>query len=248
MLYPPPYHPRPFQSTPIKWMERRGLYYRFSNIAAMQGSAYLVGVAGGSGSGKTTLVRALRDLLPPGRVSIVSLDDYYLPLDRQQRDMNGRVNFDLPGAFNMALLCDDLKSLARGEAVYRQEYHYEMATEPKWMEIRPAQVILVEGLFLLQDEGLRNLFDLKVYVEAGEQVQLQRRIARDGRERNYTQEQVLYQWEHHVMPAYRQYLLPYRHHCDVHVVNECRFERGLEVLRDHLARHAGMAVPLRQPA
>ena len=158
----------------------------------MRGSAYLVGVAGGSGSGKTTLVRALCNQLPPGSVAAVSLDDYYLPLNRQERDVNGRVNFDLPGAFDIALLCDDLQSLARGEAVYRQEYHYEMDTEPKWMEIRPAPVILVEGLFLLHNEDLRNLFDLKVYVEAGERMQLQRRISRDGKERNYTQEQVLY--------------------------------------------------------
>ncbi len=214
----------------------------------MRGSAYLVGVAGGSGSGKTTLVRALCNQLPPGSVAAVSLDDYYLPLNRQERDVNGRVNFDLPGAFDIALLCDDLQSLARGEAVYRQEYHYEMGTEPKWMEIRPAPVILVEGLFLLHNEDLRNLFDLKVYVEAGERMQLQRRIARDGKERNYTQEQVLYQWEHHVMPAYREFLLPYRHHCDIHVVNESRLEGGLKVLRDHLAQHVVKAVPEGQPA
>ncbi|MBS1569453.1 MAG: uridine kinase [Bacteroidetes bacterium] len=210
----------------------------------MHHGTYLVGVAGGSGSGKTTLVRALRNQLPPGSVSLVSLDDYYLPLDRQQRDANGKVNFDLPGAFDMALLYEDLQSLTQGEPVYRQEYHYEMDTEPRWMEIRPAPVVLVEGLFLLQDEALRNLFDLKVYVEACEDVQLQRRIARDGRERSYSKEQVLYQWENHVMPAYREHLLPYRKHCDIHVVNESRFERGLHVLRDHLAQHAGVAVPL----
>lgn len=215
-------------------------------FAAMQRGTYLVGVAGGSGSGKTTLVRALRNFLPPGSVSLVSLDDYYLPLDRQRSDANGRVNFDLPGAFDMALLCDDLQSLAQGEAVYRQEYHYEMDTEPKWMEIRPAPVVLVEGLFLLQDEAVRQLFDLKVFVEASEQVQLDRRIARDARERGYSREQVLYQWQNHVMPAYQEFLLPYRNFCDVHVVNEDRFERGLHVLRDHLAQYAGSPVPVEQ--
>lgn len=210
----------------------------------MRRGSYLVGVAGGSGSGKTTLVRALRDLLPPGSVSIVSRDDYYLPLAQQRLDANGRVNFDLPGALDLDLLCEDLRCLAQGEAVYRQEYHFELKAEPKWMEIAPAPVILVEGLFLMQHQGLRDLFDLKVFVEASEAVQLHRRIMRDGRERGYSRADVEYQWEHHVMPAYRNHLLPYRGQCDLHLVNELHFERGLQVLRDHLAQHTQIGMAL----
>lgn len=212
----------------------------------MHRGTYLVGVAGGSGSGKTTLVRALRDLLPPGSVCIVSQDDYYLPIERQVRDRNGKVNFDLPTALDLDLLVDDLRCLAQGEAVYRKEYNFLMATEPRWMEIRPARVILVEGLFLLQHKDLRDLFDLMVFVEASEEVQLHRRIARDERERGYPLEDVLYQWENHVMPAYREHLLPYRSHCDLHVVNESRNERALAVLRDHLSQHTGVGARLAQ--
>jgi len=206
----------------------------------MHRGAYLVGVAGGSGSGKTTLVRALRDLLPPESVCIVSQDDYYLPIEQQVKDANGKVNFDLPGALDLDLLAEDLRCLASGEAVYRQEYNFNMAPEPRWMEIRPARVILVEGLFLLQHPGLRELFDLKVCVEASEEIQLSRRTARDGRERGYAMADVLYQWENHVMPAYREHLLPYRNHCDLHVVNESNFERALGVLRDHLMHKTGV--------
>ncbi|MBX2983826.1 MAG: hypothetical protein KF843_14200 [Flavobacteriales bacterium] len=206
----------------------------------MHQGSYLVGVAGGSGSGKTTLVRALRDLLPPESVCIVSQDDYYLPIERQLKDANGRVNFDLPSALDLDLLAEDLRCLAQGEAVYRQEYTYNMATEPKWMEVRPAKVILVEGLFLFQHPSLRKLFNLKVFVEASEEVQLNRRIARDGRERGYPLADVMYQWENHVMPAYREHLLPYRNECDLHVVNEHRYECALGVLRDHLALRTGV--------
>lgn len=206
----------------------------------MHRGAYLVGVAGGSGSGKTTLVRALRDLLPPESVCIVSQDDYYLPIEQQVKDANGKVNFDLPSALDLGLLAEDLRCLASGEAVYRQEYNFNMATEPRWMEIRPARVILVEGIFLLQHPGLRDLFDLKVFVEASEEVQLTRRTARDGRERGYPLADVLYQWENHVMPAYREHLLPYRSHCDLHVVNESNFQRALGVLRDHLMQKTGV--------
>lgn len=207
----------------------------------MQHGPYLVGVAGGSGSGKTTLVRALRELLPPGSTCIVSQDDYYLPLDRQRKDPNGRINWDLPTALDLDLLADDLRSLARGETIYRKEYTFEKpGAEGQWLEIRPAQVILVEGLFLLDHAGLREVFDLKVYMEASEDVQLERRIRRDQRERGYSREDVLYQWEHHVMPAYRQHLLPYRHECDLQIVNEIQYQRGLAVLRDHLLQHTGV--------
>ncbi|MCC6838696.1 MAG: hypothetical protein IT230_00910 [Flavobacteriales bacterium] len=207
----------------------------------MHRGAYLVGVAGGSGSGKTTLVRALCKLLPPGSACIVSQDDYYRPLAEQVEDAHGRINWDLPGALDLDLMAEDLRCLAQGEPIYRKQYTYEQpGVEPEWLEIRPAKVILVEGLFLFQHAGLRELFDLKVFVEASEAAQLQRRIMRDLRERGYSREDVTYQWEHHVMPAYRAHLLPYRHECDLFVVNEARHDRALRVLHDHLARYAGV--------
>jgi len=207
----------------------------------MHRGAYLVGVAGGSGSGKTTLIRALRDRLPSGTVCLVSQDDYYHPIERQFTDANGKVNFDLPGSVDMDLLESDLRSLMQGEAVYRPEYTFNLpGAETKWMELRPAPIILVEGLFVLHHAGVRDLFDLKVFVEASEQVQLERRLARDIRERGYSHEDIRYQWDNHVSPAHRDYLLPYRSLCDLHVINEERFEKGLTVLRDHLVAKAGV--------
>jgi uridine kinase len=207
----------------------------------MQRGAYLVGVAGGSGSGKTTLVRALRERLPSGSVCLVSQDDYYRTIEHQQVDDNGRVNFDLPGGIDLDLLADDLRSLSQGEAVYRKEYTFNQpGSVPKWMEVKPAPIILVEGLFVLHHQAVRDLFDLKVFVEASEQVQLDRRLARDAAERGYGPDDVRYQWDNHVMPAYRDYLLPYRSLCDLHVINEQRFDKALSVLHDHLMQRAGI--------
>jgi uridine kinase len=215
----------------------------------MQRGAYLVGVAGGSGSGKTTLIRALRDRLPAGSVCLVSQDDYYHPIERQAKDANGRVNFDLPGGIDLDLLADDLRSLAQGEPVYRKEYTFNQPdVEPRWIEVRPAPVILVEGLFVLHHPPVREQFDLKVFVDASETVQLERRLARDAAERGYGPSDVLYQWEHHVMPAYREFLLPYRSLCDLHVINEERFDNALTVLRDHLlARGVGVMAEVPVP-
>ena len=207
----------------------------------MHRGAYLVGVAGGSGSGKTTLIRALRDRLPNGTVCLVSQDDYYHQIEKQLTDPNGKVNFDLPNGIDLDLLADDLRSLVNGEPIYRKEYTFNQPNvEPQWLEVKPAPVILVEGLFVLHHERVREQFDLKVFVEASEDVQLQRRLSRDAAERGYGPTDVRYQWDNHVMPAYRDYLLPYRTLCDLHVINEARFDNALNVLCDHLCQKAGV--------
>lgn len=211
----------------------------------MHRGAYLVGVAGGSGSGKTSLVRALRDRLPEGTVCLVSQDDYYLPMADQARDGNGQVNFDLPSGLDLDGLARDLRTLVAGESIFRKEYTFNIAgSEPNLIELRPAPVILVEGLFVLHHEPVRELFDLRVFIEASEGAQLDRRLRRDAKERGYGHEEILYQWQHHVLPAYRNYLLPYRHLCDLHVVNESSFERAITVLQHHLLQTAGVVEPI----
>lgn len=200
---------------------------------------YLIGVAGGSGSGKTTLVRALRDSLPPASVCIISQDDYYHPRESQQLDENGQVNFDLPTAVDLDGLARDLRTLVSGQAILRKEYTFNQeGKEARMVEMHPAPVILVEGLFVLHHEPIRELFDLRVFIEASEQAQLDRRLQRDARDRGYGKEEVMYQWENHVLPAYRNYLMPYRHLCDLHVVNEINYERAVKVLGNHLLNMA----------
>ncbi|HRH36736.1 MAG TPA: hypothetical protein PK760_00230 [Flavobacteriales bacterium] len=205
----------------------------------MQRTAYLVGVAGGSGSGKTSLVRALRQRLPDGLVCMVSQDDYYLPAEFQKKDANGKINFDLPEGVDLEALANDLTKLVSGRSILKKEYTFNQAgKEPRSIELKPAPVILVEGLFILHNERLRNLFDLRVFIDASEDAQLERRLRRDAAERGYGADDVHYQWDHHVLPAYRDYLLPYRHLCDLHVVNEINFDRALHVLCDHLLNAA----------
>ena len=211
----------------------------------MHRGAYLVGVAGGSGSGKTSLVRALRECLPAGMVCTVSQDDYYLPKEHQITDANGKLNFDLPTGIDLDGLARDLATLVAGDPIFRKEYTFNQdEKEPALIELRPAPVILVEGLFVLHHQPIRDLFDLRVFIDASEDAQLERRLRRDAEERGYGKEDVLYQWEHHVLPAYRNYLLPYRHLCDLHVVNEIGFARAVHVLRDHLMQAAPKVQPI----
>ena len=131
----------------------------------------------------------------------------------------------------------DLVSLASGDPIYKKEYTFNNdAKEAQWFELKPAPVIVTEGLFVLDHGPTRDMFDLKVFVEASEETQLQRRLLRDAAERGYGPDDVHYQWENHVLPAYRQYLLPHRHLCDLHVVNEYQYDKAVAVLRDHLLR------------
>ena len=214
-------------------------------FGAMHRGAYLVGVAGGSGSGKTTLVRALRESLPDGMACLVSQDDYYHPKEAQHIDANGKVNFDLPTAVDLDALARDLRTLVAGDPILRKEYTFNQEGKAaKLIELRPAPVILVEGLFVLHHQPIRDLFDLRVFIEATEATQLDRRLRRDARERGYATDDVMYQWENHVLPAYRDFLMPYRHLCDLHVVNESGFDRAVGVLHDHLVRTAGTMRPI----
>lgn len=207
----------------------------------MHRGTYLIGVAGGSGSGKTTLVRALRDSLPEGSVCLVSQDDYYLPKEQQLVDPNGRINFDLPTSVDLDSLAKDLRKLLAGDPIFRKEYTFNQeGREARMIEVFPAQLILVEGLFLLHHEIVRNLLHLRVFVEASEGAQLARRLRRDAIERGYGREDVMYQWEHHVLPAYRNYLLPYRDLCDLQVMNEANVEDAVRQLREHVVRTAGL--------
>lgn len=213
----------------------------------MERGAYLVGVAGGSGSGKTSLVHALCEALPAGMSCIVSQDDYYHPKERQAIDPNGKVNFDLPTAIDLDALERDLRRLLDGKPIVREEYTFNQeGKEARFIEMHPAPVILVEGLFVLHHQPVRDLFDLRVYIDASEDSQLERRLKRDAVERGYGEDDVRYQWEHHVLPAYRQFLLPYRHLCDLHVVNEIGFQRAVRVLRDHLLSASRRAEPASQ--
>ncbi len=195
----------------------------------------LIGIAGGSGSGKTSLIRAVRENLPQGVVSVVSQDDYYLPQQEQSRDPNGWVNYDLPTAVDLDAFANDLARLKAGETVRRREYTFNNASrEAGWVETHPASLVLVEGLFVLHHAPIRDRFDVRVFVSAKEEVQLTRRLARDKTERGYGRDEVMYQWEHHVLPAYRSYLLPYQHHCEVQVDNDGSFDKAVVDLTERL--------------
>ncbi len=191
---------------------------------------YIIGITGGSGSGKTTFLRKIREAFEPNEVCIVSQDDYYRPREEQETDSEGYQNFDLPKSIDKKALYADLVRLINNEPVEKTEYTFNNKDAvPKKYWLQPAPVIVVEGLFVLHYRKVRALCDLKMFVHAKENLKIIRRIKRDQIERGYPIEDVLYRYEHHVMPSYEKYILPYMEVADVVINNNDSLEQGLEV-------------------
>lgn len=196
---------------------------------------YIIGIAGGSASGKTTLIGRLNKLYKPGEICVISQDHYYKPLSEQVIDDNGEINFDLPEGIDFSRLVKDLKKLKKGQDVNIVEYTFNNPNVfPKQITFKVSPIIVIEGLFIYTDPKLDALFDLKLYVEASLDVMLKRRLNRDAKERGMTEKQIEYQWNEHVLPAYKEYLLPYRANVDLIIVNNTHFDRSFDVLTNHL--------------
>ena len=196
---------------------------------------YVVGIAGGSASGKTSFLNQLKEKLPKGSVSIISQDNYYKPKAEQETDENGEVNFDLPTSIDKTAFFNDIASLLEDKPIRFTEYTFNNdGQEPKSVEIKPAPLLVVEGLFVFHYPEIRHLLDLRVYLDVREELKLERRIKRDRDERGYPESVVRYQWENHVVPSYKKFLKPYRDDSNLIITNNITFDKGLTVLTDHL--------------
>lgn len=180
----------------------------------------IIGIAGGSGSGKTFFLNSFLHHFKNDEVTLISQDDYYIPAGEMTQEENKLYNFDLPSTIDDEQFHIDIKKLIKGEVVYKKEYSFNNPLAVvKILEINPAPILIVEGLFILHFKQISELLNLKIFIEADEEVALQRRIKRDGMERGYPEEDVLYKWKNHVVPAYKEFLLPYKEHCDQVVFN-----------------------------
>ncbi|MCX2475048.1 uridine kinase [Pedobacter sp. MC2016-05] len=181
---------------------------------------FIIGIAGGSGSGKTFFLNCFLHYFKQDEVTLVSQDDYYIPAGDMTQEENKLYNFDLPSTIDSEQFLRDIKQLTSGEVVYKKEYNFNNPLAVvKILEIKSAPIIIVEGLFILHFKEIAALLDHTIFVDADEQVALDRRIKRDGLERGYPEDDVLYKWHNHVVPAYKEYLLPYREQCDKVIMN-----------------------------
>lgn len=193
----------------------------------------IVGICGGSGSGKTTLLNRLCRQFEHFNPSVFSMDNYYLPIEKQAKDENGVHNFDLPTALNKEKLIADLNKLVEGDSIIVKEYHFNAPPDKNVLiTIDPSRLIIVEGLFLFHFEEVRRLLDYSIFIKVDPKVQLDRRLYRDQETRGYSREDIMYQWENHVKPCYENYLLPYENEADFRFRNDEYADQDFEVLAE----------------
>ncbi|NNC82706.1 MAG: AAA family ATPase [Flavobacteriales bacterium] len=208
---------------------------------------FIIGIAGGSGSGKTTLIRLIQAELGSDHVTVVSQDDYYHPIEKQSKDPNGEVNFDLPDSIDSSRLKTDMERLIHGKRVEIARYTFNnqaQLAEPIVLE--PRRILVVEGLFVFHYPFIRPLFDIKVFVDAHVETRFERRLKRDLNERGYPEETVRYQWEHHVEPAFRNYLLPHREQVDILIDNEYDMREAIPELIERIQGEETLRISNRQ--
>lgn len=199
--------------------------------------AYIIGIAGGSASGKTTFIEKLQQTFTPGQLTVLSQDHYYKPLHLQQTDANGEVNFDLPESLDMAKFLYDIELLESGKPLILKEYTFNNpGKEPQSITIVPSQVIVVEGLFIFEDPLISQKLNLKLFIDATEEIKFNRRLNRDSNERGLSHEIIHYQWNNHVKPSYEKFLLPHKETVDMVIVNNTHFDNSLRVVVDHILR------------
>ncbi len=195
---------------------------------------YIVGITGGSGSGKTTFLRNLSEGYSAEEVCILSMDNYYKPRTQQVYDENGVQNFDLVDSIDTQTFFKDIIRLVSGETIVKEEYTFNNSlADADMITIKPAPVMILEGLFVMHMKDLRSLLDLKIYIEAKDALKIIRRIKRDQTERNYPLEDVLYRYESHVLPSYEKYIFPYKNDVDIIINNNGNTDAILKILRNH---------------
>lgn len=196
---------------------------------------FKIGLTGGSGSGKTSFIRDLAEKLGPDKLCIISQDDYYLPIEQQPKDAKGIENFDLPESIDYQAFVEDLQRLDRGESVSRTEYTFNNPeAEAATITFEPAPILLIEGIFAMHREEIREMLDLTLFIHAPEYIRLKRRLKRDTRDRGYDFDDVLYRFEHHVMPTHERYIEPFREKADLVINNTHKYKKSLKMLAGFL--------------
>ncbi len=198
----------------------------------------IVGIAGGSGSGKTTVVKKVMEKLPNEEVILIPQDAYYkdnghIPLEERQK-----INFDHPDSLEFSLLISHLKKLRRGQSIEMPIYSYLTCLRAKeTITVSPASIVLVEGILILADRGLRDMLDIKVFVDADADDRLGRVIQRDIVERGRSFLMVLERYHDTVKPSHLQFIEPSKRYADIIIPGGGENQVGIEVLISIIEKH-----------
>lgn len=176
----------------------------------------IIGIAGGSGSGKSTVTNELVELIDNDKVVVIEQDNYYKSQDSLPYEQRVETNYDHPFAFDNDLLVEHLNKLRNNEAVDKPIYDFEIHNRKKETQrVEPREVIILEGILILSEEQIRDLLDIKIFVDTDSDVRIIRRILRDIKERGRSLESVILQYMKTVRPSNMQFVEPSKRYADI---------------------------------
>ncbi|MDE6240326.1 MAG: uridine kinase [Muribaculaceae bacterium] len=176
----------------------------------------VIGIAGGTGSGKTTVVNKILNSFPAGEVAVIPQDSYYKDSSHIPPEERSKINFDEPAAIEWSLLSEHLRRLKNGEAIDMPTYSYLTCTrQEETVKVEPRDVVIVEGILVLNDPELRDMMDVKVFVDADPDDRLIRVIARDCISRGRTPQMVIDRYQDVLKPMHCQYIEPSKRFADI---------------------------------
>ena len=203
----------------------------------MEKDILVIGIAGGTGSGKTTLMKNLIERFS-GDVTVISHDNYYKRHDELPYEQRCKLNYDEPAALETDLMAKHLDRLRHGQAIACPVYDFTVHNRSdETITIQPKPVIIVEGILIFENEALRNLMDIRIFVDTDADVRLCRRIIRDVNQRGRTLESVLEQYQQTVKPMHEKYVEPSKRFAHVIIPEGGKNLVALDMVMGRIARH-----------
>jgi len=197
----------------------------------------VIGIAGGTGSGKTTITRKLMQRFGAD-VSVIYHDNYYKAHHNMPYEERAKLNYDQPDAFDTDQLIEAVRALKRGRSVVCPVYDYSIHDRSeKTITVKPARVVIVEGILIFENKELCSLMDIKVFVDADADVRILRRIVRDVRDRGRSLESVVNQYLSTVKPMHERYVEPSKRNADIIVPEGGHNRVALELLMERVRAH-----------
>lgn len=195
----------------------------------------VIGIAGGTGSGKTTVVNRIIESFPAGEVALLPQDSYYKDSSHIPPEERSKINFDEPDAIEWTLLEKHLDMLRNGQPIDMPTYSYLTCTrQPETVRVEPRDVIIIEGILVLNEVSLRNKMDVKVFVDADADDRLIRVIARDCIQRGRTPQMVIDRYEDILKPMHMQYIEPSKRYADLIVPQGGHNTVAINLLTDYI--------------
>ena len=200
----------------------------------------IIGIAGGTGSGKTTVVRKIVEALPPHQVAVVPLDSYYNDTSEMEEEDRHKINFDHPDAFDWKLLIKQVNDLRNGIAIEQPTYSYLICNRlPETIHVEPKPVIIIEGIMTLLHKKLREMMDLKIFVDCDSDERLIRNIQRDTIDRGRTVSMVVDRYLSVLKPMHEQFIEPTKRFADLIIPQGGDNITGIDILCKYIEGLAG---------